>query len=244
MCEVVVENLVCDRGNFRLRVKRLVFPKGCKVAVLGENGSGKTTFLLALAGVLPFRGNVSVGGVSVSKIKPVQKARLISYMPQQAEVIFNYTVFQLVLMGRYSRFGGFHPSKEDEEATWKVLEEFGLDRLAGKPYHKLSGGEKRRVIFARTINQDAAVLLLDEPANMMDVASSKMVLEKLSAMKERTVVAVLHDVNAALRFFERVVFFKNGEVIADVEATEVDERILAFVYGVPVVRSVMFNFFG
>ncbi len=229
--DIVVEGLECRRGDFILTVDRLSISCGEKVAVLGENGSGKTTFLLALAGMLRCRGDVLYNGVRVRDMTLKERARLISYMPQHPEVSFAYTVFEVVLMGRYPWFRGGFPGPVDEEATRDVLARFGLGHLSGRRFQTLSGGERRRVLFARVVNQGAKVMLLDEPTDMMDVRGALEVMDYIKGFGG-TVVAVLHDVNLALRYFGKAILMRDGRVVYYGDTGEVDDKILADIYGV------------
>ncbi len=239
MADVLVEGLSCERGGFRLWIPRLEVGDGEKVAVLGENGSGKSTLLLCMAGILSYAGRVLVGGREVSSLSPMERARLVAYLPQRVDVAFDYPVYQVVLWGRYPYFGG-SPRPEDRRATDRVLREHGLCHLRDRGIFSLSGGERRRVFFAKVVNQCAPLLLLDEPTSMMDVKSARRSLEAVAA-GDATVLCVLHDVNLALTFFKRVIFLKEGKVVFDVGSDEVDEEMLFRVYDTRFCRRECFS---
>ncbi len=239
---VEVQDLSFCRGDFSLRVPGLKVYPGEKVAVMGENGSGKSTLLALMAGLLaPISGRVTVGGVPVEGLCPAERARLMAFLPQVASVVFPFTVYQLVLMGRFSRLQGRDFDGEDHRATKKVLNMLDLESLAERRCVHLSGGEQRRAMLARVLNQNTPVLFLDEPVSMLDSRHGLMVLS-LIARGPKTVVAVMHDVNLALSFFQRFIFLKNGQVAYDVKSKEVDHEMLSQVYGVSVSRGGAFSF--
>ncbi len=242
MSEVLLEGVRCRRGSFLLEVDRLLVGSGEKVAVLGENGSGKSTLLMVMAGFLKGEGRVKIGGMDVQGMLAEERAKRVVYLPQRVDLAFNYTVFQVVLMGRYAYTEGLRPAKEDVERTEGVLRELGLWEMRGRGVLELSGGEQRRVFLAKVLNQGSDVLLLDEPTEMMDVRNAKLVLERIVRLSQ-TVVAVFHDVNLALRFFNRFLFLKNGRLVADVGREQVDEDLLRFVYDTDVKRGEAFLFY-
>ncbi|BAT70940.1 iron complex transport system ATP-binding protein [Thermosulfidibacter takaii ABI70S6] len=241
MCDILVESLRCKRGGFSLEIDKLHFKKGEKVAILGENGSGKSTLLMAMVGFLKYSGKVSYDGVSIREIPPSERAKIVSYLPQKVDVLFNYSVKDVVLMGRYPWMEKGFPRADDVARTEKVLQEYNLKTIADRGVLELSGGEQRRVFLAKTVNQDTRAILLDEPTDMMDVRYAKEALKKLLSLPA-TVVAVMHDVNLALSYFSRVIFLKNGRLVADVQSDFVDEKHLGFVYDTPVHRGQAFLF--
>ena len=227
-----LEGLRCSRGGFSLQVPLLDVLPGQKVAVMGENGSGKSTLLALMAGFLrPDSGHVEAHGVPVHQLSPRERARLIAFLPQVTSVVFPFTVREVVLMGRYPHLEGREFAPRDHQATDEVLGFMDLQGLGHRRYTHLSGGEQRRVMLARVLNQDTPVLLLDEPVAMLDSRHGLMALSLLGG-GERTLVAVMHDINLALSFFQRFLFLKEGRVIYDIEKEEVDEEVLSEVYGV------------
>ncbi len=187
-------------------------------AIMGPNGCGKTTLLDLLSGYLPpGGGKILFDGKPVSKYGKKELAKHMALAPQNYHANFPYTVREVVGMGRYphrSRFGP--PSEEDVKAVEEAIETCGVKSLADRPVTELSGGEKQRVVFARTIAQQTPVLLLDEPCSGMDI---KHALEMMKIASERvrtkgaTVVAVMHDINMAVRFADNLVFMKDGRIV-------------------------------
>jgi zinc/manganese transport system ATP-binding protein len=168
---------------------------GALVAVVGPNGAGKSTLLKALLGLAPhIEGRIE------------STAKRIAYLPQQAEIdrSFPISVFDTVLLGRWSRFGGFGAAKHvDIHDAQHAIEAVGLSGFERRPIDTLSVGQFQRVLFARLLLQDADLVLLDEPFAAIDsktVADLMAVIQRWRA-EQRTVVAVLHDLDQVRRDF-------------------------------------------
>lgn len=230
------ENLCAGYGGRSvLRDISLEAGRGEMVGILGPNGAGKSTLLLALAGVLrPISGSVEVGGRNLSGLPAREHALLVASVPQRAEPAFGLRALSVVLMGRICRqslLGGYGP--DDYAAAWKAMRETGVEHLAQRPCDRLSGGEYQRVLIARALAQDAPLLLLDEAASNLD-AAAKMRVHDLVAARCRTgltALAVLHDLNLAALYCDRLVFLKKGRVAHQGPTAEVFTRdILMEIY--------------
>jgi len=189
---------------------------GQVIAVLGENGSGKSTLLRTINRILtPQGGSVLVEGQSLQRMKPPEIARLMGYLPQKpSEAVF--TVFDAVLLGRapHIRWG---VTKHDEEVVLRILALLNLEGHALRSVLELSGGELQKVFIARALAQEPTILLLDEPINHLDVKNQIDVMETLRRVTADLAVVslvVLHDINNALRFADRFVLIKSGEIVA------------------------------
>ena len=198
----------------------LVLPQGSFVGLLGPNGSGKSTLLRCLAGTLaPQAGQVLVLGRPIARLSERRRARLAAMLPQRPETVPALTAFALVLMGRYAHtpfLGGY--GKEDRIAARRALEETGAAHLAGRSADTLSGGELQRVLLARALAQDAPLLLLDEAVAGLDPACQTAVLDSLvrrNRAEGLTAIAALHDLNLAALYCDRLVFLKQGRIVAD-----------------------------
>lgn len=155
-------NLILDKISFEQKTGRIL-------ALLGPNGTGKTTLLKSLSGILqPFEGSSLLDGEDILKMSVKKKSRLIAYVPQNTTTVFPVKVFDAVMMGR-KPFQGFHTTKKDEEIVLEILELFELTKLAFKNTNELSGGERQRVFLARALCQQPRLLLLDEPTSSMDL---------------------------------------------------------------------------
>ncbi len=208
--------------------------------LLGPNGAGKTTLMKCIVGILkPERGRILLGGRNITDMDCRSRAKLISYVPQEFTIPFPYTAFEVVLMGRNPYVNILQgPRAEDEVKAREALEALGVGHLAGKPFTSLSGGEKRLVLIARALAQDAQLLVLDEPTSFLDYRNKLVVLKILKNVSQRfnkPVLISLHDPNLALLFCDEVFLMRSGEVVAGGRPDEVITRdSIRQVYGVRV----------
>ena len=192
---------------------------GC-LSVIGPNGCGKTTLLRVMAGILPFSGEILLDGESVREIKPKAMAKKAAMLSQITQVYFSYTVFDTVMMGRYAHGGGFlsGPGAADREAAEAALESAGVSAdLRGRGIDALSGGQLQRVFLAKIFAQDPEVILLDEPTNHLDLSCQIDLINFLrewAGQRNKTVVGVLHDINLAMMFSDKIMLMDKGEVTA------------------------------
>lgn len=189
------------------------------VAILGRNGSGKSTLIKAVQNLLGnVRGQVVCDGEDVFRMSPRRLAAKIAYVPQLAEPIFEYTVEEIVLMGRFARQGRLEKaSPADAAAVDEALRLTDVGRLRTKRLSQLSGGERQRVFIARALAQDTPVLLLDEPSLHLDISYQVEVygiLKSLQKDEGKTIVAAEHNINLAAAYAERLVFLKEGAIAA------------------------------
>ncbi|WIG57402.1 MAG: hypothetical protein OJF49_000146 [Ktedonobacterales bacterium] len=212
---------------------------GEMVGLLGPNGAGKSTVLKLAAGALrPATGRVLLQGSDVAKLGPGETARRVAMAPQDFSVRFAYTVRQIVELGRTPHTGIWGSiGRADQNAVQTALEETATIGLADFVFNELSGGERQRVLLALTLAQEAGIVLLDEPTAHLDIRHQIEVLRLLRRLnRERglTVIAAMHDLNLAARFFPRLVLF-TGEIVADGAPGEVlNSNLLANVYETPV----------
>ncbi|GJQ22532.1 MAG: ABC transporter ATP-binding protein [Planctomycetia bacterium] len=191
--------------------------KGEFVVILGCNGSGKSTFLKILAGLLPYReGMVTIFHQSLQSISIKERAKIIGYLPQFHNPVFPFTVEDVVLTARASHVFSL-PSKKDYDRTAEALKLIGLLEIRKQPYTELSGGERQMTMIARIMAQEPRILLLDEPINHLDIKHQFEIMSLLKRITKElniTTVVVLHDVNVAMRYADRFLFFKNGQLYA------------------------------
>jgi iron complex transport system ATP-binding protein len=209
-----------------LRDVSLEVPDDGFVGVLGPNGSGKTTMLRMLAGVeKPHAGRVMLDGVDMTRIPRAALARRMAAVPQETHLAFEYTVLEVVLMGRYPHLGRFEiEGPRDHAIAREALAATGTERFAGRPFATLSGGEKQRVIIAAALAQisgspdgPAPVLLLDEPTAALDLAYQLEIADLLRRLRTRqrlSIVISTHDLNFAASVCESLVLLENGRVLA------------------------------
>lgn len=186
------------------------------VSVLGMNGSGKSTLLKCVTGLLrPSRGEVEINGRSTRSLSRQELAQSIGYLPQNSQPV-DCTVFEAVLIGRKPHLG-WQVNDNDLTETSRILSLTGLSDYADRSTLQLSGGELQRVAIARTLAQQPSVLLLDEPVNHLDIRSQIDVMDLIRSLTLQlgiATIAVMHDLNMALRFSDRFVLMREGLVQA------------------------------
>ncbi|QSQ22707.1 ABC transporter ATP-binding protein [Pyxidicoccus parkwayensis] len=207
-------------------------------AVLGPNGTGKSTLLRAVLGVAPWvRGEVRLLGRERAEWEPRALARKVAWVPQSFEPAEGFSGLELVLMGRGPHLGLWGlPSAKDVELARSVLRELDVAYLADRPGEALSGGERRMLLLARGLVQEPELLLLDEPTAFLDVAHQVGTLARVRARVDAGLgaVAVLHDVNLAAAFATHVLLLRDGKVLAQGPVDTVLERgALESLYGLP-----------
>lgn len=234
MAELRVENLYFSRGNFTLHLDEMTVCPGEKIAIMGENGCGKSTLLQLLCGLLsPDGGSIRYDGRHLTEIAMAHRSTLFSLLPQLSEVIFPFSVYEVVLFGRFPHCSGNNFTVDDEVMTQELLERLDLLALKNRPFNRLSGGEQRRVMLARVLNQQAQIIYLDEPNASLDIRHTLDIFNLLSARSE-TLISPVHDINLAYKFFDRFLFLKHGKLLADVPRREVTPELLAETYDVQV----------
>jgi len=200
--------------------------RGTVVGLLGPNGSGKTTLLRIMAGVLqPQSGRVTIDGRPIEQMTRRDLARHIAVVPQETHSAFDFSVIDMVLMGRYPHLGVFELEGANDQAIARdALAATGTSALEARPFATLSGGEKQRVVIASALAQSSDVLLLDEPTAALDLGYQLEItalLRRLNAERGTTMIVSTHDLNLAAALCERVVLLKQGRVVAhgETEAT-------------------------
>lgn len=220
------------RANFHLELEGTSVSYGSKVAVMGENGSGKSTFLHLLSGIIQNK-DVSYDDLLLHKMPYEERAGKFAFLPQFSSVFFPFKVHEVVQFGQFVH----RENLVDEEARVEdALKRMDIVHLKDREFTSLSGGEKRRVMIARVLNQNPPVFLLDEPVSMLDIRHSMEILTFLYEIEE-TVLASMHDINMAIKFFDRFLFLKNGKLIADVLKKEIDINLLKEVFNVEIIDN-------
>ena len=234
------------KGRPILEDVSLEVEKGEFYALLGPNGSGKTTFIKAILDPkhLYMSGTVEIAGKSAHQYNTEELARMTAVLSQEHAVSLDFTVEQIVLLGRYPYQGkGLFNTykKEDYAIVDECLEKTNCLIFKHKYFQDLSGGEKQRVLLAKALAQSPRLLFLDEPTNHLDIKHS---IELLNLLKELqlknglTIVAILHDLNLASLYADRLALLKDGKKIAEGrESLLLDESLLKSVYGVELVSS-------
>jgi iron complex transport system ATP-binding protein len=210
---------------------------GTITAVIGPNGCGKSTLLRALGRLLkPSAGQVLLDGKRIDRLPTREVAKILGLLPQSPIAPEGLTVADLVARGRHPHQAWYRQwSSDDEQAVAQALEWTGIADLAERPVDELSGGQRQRAWISMVLAQGTDLLLLDEPTTFLDLAHQVDVLElvrRLHREAGRTVVMVLHDLNFAARYADRLVAMRDGRIIAAGEPADViTEELLAEVFG-------------
>lgn len=198
----------------------LALPAGGITAIIGPNGCGKSTLLRAFARLLaPLTGTVLLDGTDVHRRPTRDVARELGLLPQGATAPDGLTVEDLVARGRYPHRGRWRPwSAEDQRQVDAALQQTAMVDLRDELVDELSGGQRQRAWIAMALAQDTPTMLLDEPTTYLDLAYQIDVLDLLARLNRergRTIVLVLHDLNEAARYADRIVAMRDGRVAAD-----------------------------
>ena len=192
--------------------------RGERIALVGPNGAGKTTLLRAVTGLLPYDGDLTLEDRPIRAWEPRARARAVALVRQQADLAVDFTVEELVALGRASHLGWTERlGAADRQRVAEALAAVDLQGLAARPVTALSGGEQQRVLLAQALAQDAPLLLLDEPTAHLDVRHQLDLLGRVRALADagRTVIAALHDLELAAQFADRVWVLAAGTLVAD-----------------------------
>jgi len=189
--------------------------KGDFVGIIGPNGSGKSTLLRTIYRVTkPSSGSIFLDDVDLKKIKISESAKKLGVVGQFNNINFDFTVFELVMMGRTPHKNALGTDTPlDYEITLEALRKVGMESYANRSFSTLSGGEKQRIILARALAQQPQLLILDEPTNHLDI---KYQLQLLSIVKSLGIgiLAALHDLSLAAMYCNKLYVLKNGKVVA------------------------------
>jgi len=216
--------LAVENINFRYRQKKILddvcfsIHRGDICGLLGPNGSGKTTLLKCINRILNNEnGSIRINGRDIAGLSRAEIAGLIAVVPQELNIMFPFTVLQMVLMGGNRRFGfSGIPGRKDCSDAMETLEELNIDNLAERRYNQLSGGEKQMALIARALFQRAEIMLLDEPISHLDFKRQYTIMElikKITADKDLTTVITLHDPNIAGRYCNRLIMLNDGRIV-------------------------------
>lgn len=199
---------------------------GEMTAVLGPNGTGKTTLVRLASGHLaPTSGDVFLFGRSLGAIGVKERARTVAVVPQETQMVFDFTAREVVLMGRAPHLGllGFETGG-DLLAVQEAMRLTDVAGFADRPFNQLSGGEKQRVVLARSLAQNPRLLLLDEPTAFLDLKHRLVLYDLLARLNRETGLTILvasHDIDLASRFCSRLILLHRGRIAADGSAESV-----------------------
>ncbi len=219
-----------------------------KLAILGENGCGKTTLIKTIAGLLNYSGEIFLNGQNVKNEKRKYLARKIGVLNQSSSIYFSYSVYDTVMLGRYAHAtkGLFYKeTANDKFCVENCLKLLNLWDLKDRQIDTLSGGQLQRVYLARLLVQDPDLILLDEPTNHLDLKSQiELVafLKKLSCQENKIIIGVFHDINLALDFADTILFLKKGKVIFFGKKDMLSSQVFKDAYGIDAVAWIKNSF--
>lgn len=227
-----------NQDDFSLKNINLDFQAGKIYAILGQNGSGKTSVLHVISSIINnYEGQISVykdnKKLNVKNLKSKDRAKLISIVTQH-NVPNSLSIYDSVMLGR-KPYINISPMMVDHEMTSRAIDAFGLNNLSLKSTNELSGGELQSVAIARAFAQNTPIILMDEPTNNLDVKKQNELFKTLkSAVKNKkiTAICVLHDINHAVKYADVLIFMKNGEVIASGNKKIITNDLLKKIYNV------------
>ncbi len=235
-----VKGLSFSYGDFSVENVCFDVKEGEILTLLGPNGSGKTTILKNVYGLLkPKKKCVFIDGRDFHSLPLKDRAKLVGYVPQSHYPPFPYTVLDVVVMGLASQLSVFEsPRKEHYKKALEKLRLLGMERFKDRPYTQLSGGQLQLVLIARALVQEPKVLLLDEPTAHLDFKNQVKILgiiKKLAKEERITAILTLHDPNLASIYSDRIALVKEGRIRGIGDSSEIlREEILEEVYGVPI----------
>jgi iron complex transport system ATP-binding protein len=218
MAILEVENLRAGYGNGAV-IQDISFSleKGELVSILGPNGSGKSTLIKALQGLLKdVSGEVKIADADLFRMKRRDIAQKIAFVPQIFDSTFEFSVMEIVSMGRYihqGRLAGL--SSSDKRIIEEVLDMVEVGHLKDKKIAHLSGGERQRALIARALAQDTPLLFLDEPSSHLDInygVEIFQILERLQKEREKTILSTEHNINLVIPFSQQIIFLKGGKI--------------------------------
>ena len=226
MLLIDAKNISFSYGNKEI-LKNIDFQlyKGDVLSLIGQNGCGKTTLLKILLGIYKSKGSIKLLSKEISTYKNKDLAKLISYVPQTHQIPFDYTVFDVVMMGRLAHIGLFsNYSSKDKLIALNAIEKVGISHLKDNIYSQISGGERQLAFIARALTQESKIIFMDEPVTGLDYGNQLKLLKFLKELctEGYTFVKTTHYPDHALYASNKVMMLKNGEIL---DVGQIDEKL-------------------
>ena len=233
------EHQILDNINFTAEDYQLL-------SILGPNGVGKTTMFKCILGLLHgYKGKVLINGIDIRELSIREMAELIAYIPQSHYPSFNFSVFDMVMMGTSVQFSSISsPGKKQVKKVEEALERMGIEHLKNRGYIQISGGERQLVLIARALVQDTKVLIMDEPAANLDFGNQIRVMSVIKSLTKDgyTIIQSMHNPEQAFEFSDTVLALKDGKVLAMGKPTEIfNESLIQSLYGIDVEMQTLYR---
>jgi iron complex transport system ATP-binding protein len=234
-----INNITAGYMGFSLYNINFSIEEGKTIALLGLNGTGKTTIIKTICGLLKAKeGNVLIDGKDILKMNEKERGKLISYVPQRSDIVFETSVTDVVLMGITPYLGTFQtPTMEHKEEAVKCLDKLSIKELADENYQNLSEGQKQLVLIARALLQNGTYMLLDEPDSSLDLVNKHKLMKKIREIitdNHKSALISMHNPEYALNYCDKIMLLKDGKISEiDLELEEMAsiERKLIDIYG-------------
>lgn len=162
------------------------------LCLLGPNGSGKSTLLRTILGNLKYTGSCKIKDIENNTLNPKERAKIISYVPQNQNIVFPFSLIDVVLMGKFANSSLFKYTKKQKQEAYEILELLEISHLAHRIFFTLSGGEKQLGLIARALLSNSACIVLDEPVSALDISYSFKLLKLISSFKNKTIILSSH----------------------------------------------------
>ncbi|MFY9113658.1 MAG: ABC transporter ATP-binding protein [Dethiobacteria bacterium] len=233
------ENRILDQISFKLQDHQLL-------TVLGPNGVGKTTLFRCILGLLNgYKGQILLDGIDIRGLGIAEMAKLIAYIPQIHYPSFNYSVFDMVLMGTSVQVSAIsRPRRKQKKLVQTALKRLGIHHLKDRGFTQISGGEQQLVLLARALVQGARILVMDEPTSNLDFGNQIRVLVKIKSLAREgyTIIQSSHNPDQTFLFSDKVMAMKDGEVLAwGAPAKTFTEDLINDLYGMEVKMESLYH---
>ena len=235
-----IENLHFSYGNHEV-LKGVSFGVEDRgfVSLLGPNGAGKSTLFRCMLGLLePSAGSVHICGRDIRNMPPAELSHRVAYIPQSHTPVFNFSVFDMVLMGTTAQMPRFAaPGKKQKELAEAAMERMGISHLRNRGCSNISGGERQLALIARAIAQQAKILVMDEPSASLDYGNKLRVMETVKSLTQDdyTIIQSTHDPDQAYLYSDQILALYDGIILAcGTPRDTVSSELISTLYGVDV----------